>query len=94
MNYSMTKNITREYPAPASADYAEGLLEGNHCIQLTIEDGGKNDADGVVNGIVVDTGVLAVEAEVVKESVAKKGGSLGFCSMILLGLGLTRRTKK
>ncbi len=55
-------------PAPASDNYlaadlitASGLLAGKECIQLTIEDGGPNDADGVANGIVVDPGVLVVD---------------------------------
>lgn len=41
--------------------YNEGLAEGNDCIYLLIEDGGPNDSDGVVNGIVEDPGTLAIE---------------------------------
>ncbi|MGI9917277.1 choice-of-anchor U domain-containing protein, partial [Vibrio owensii] len=51
-------------PAPDDAIYNEGvsqgLVEGNHCILLTIEDGGPNDADGLVNGSIEDPGTVAV----------------------------------
>lgn len=47
-------------PAPLAAEYVNGLVEGNECIQLLIEDGGVNDADGQANTVVKDLGVLAV----------------------------------
>jgi len=53
-------------PAPLSFDYnviIDGLNVGDNCIQLLIEDGGPNDADGQVNGLVKDPGVLTVEVE-------------------------------
>ncbi|MCK7597221.1 thrombospondin type 3 repeat-containing protein [Microbulbifer sp. CAU 1566] len=45
-------------PAPGSEEYEPGLSEGHYCVQLTIEDGGPNDADGTANGIVVDPGAV------------------------------------
>ncbi len=36
------------------AEFKVGLREGNQCILLRIYDGGPNDADGVVNGTIVD----------------------------------------
>ena len=47
-------------PPPGSADWQPGLIAGNWCVQLTIEDGGANDDDGQVNSAVVDPGAVAV----------------------------------
>ncbi len=47
-------------PAPGDTAYTPGLTEGDFCIQLTIEDGGNNDSDGEVNGVVKDPGGIAV----------------------------------
>ena len=46
-------------PVPLSADYAADLTVFDHCVQLLIEDGGPNDADGEVNGVVRVTGAVA-----------------------------------
>jgi hypothetical protein len=48
-------------PAPGDASYIIGLTEGHFCVQLTIEDGGNNDADNQVNGVVKDPGGVAVQ---------------------------------
>ncbi len=45
-------------PTPNSAEYTSGLNIGHQCIQLIIEDGGPNDADGAINGQVEDPGAL------------------------------------
>ena len=65
---SASKDSSGNCPAPLSIAYlneetllANGLLEGKDCIQLTIEDGGANDADEMANGRVVDPGVLVSE---------------------------------
>ena len=58
---SAPKDDNGNCPTPASTDYADGLVEGSACIQLTIEDGGDNDADGLANGIIVDPGVLVTQ---------------------------------
>ena len=47
-------------PPPGSASWTEGLTEGHWCVQLTIEDGGPNDADGIANGAIVDPSGVAV----------------------------------
>jgi len=47
-------------PAPLSDVYVDGLQAGDNCIQLTIEDGGENDADNQANGVIKDPGVLAI----------------------------------
>ena len=47
-------------PPPGDAGYNNGLHEGHWCVQLTIEDGGPNDADGEVNQAIDDPGGVAV----------------------------------
>jgi hypothetical protein len=51
-----------ECPEPGDSNYEPGLIEGYFCMQLTIKDGGQNDADGLENGVVVDPGAVAVSA--------------------------------
>lgn len=43
-------------PPPGSAEYRPGVTPGNWCVQLTLSDGGPNDADGEVNGVILDPG--------------------------------------
>ena len=40
--------------------YINGLQAFTNCLELTIEDGGPNDADGLVNGVIVDPGGIAI----------------------------------
>ena len=47
-------------PAVASSAWQPGLQEGHYCVQLKLEDGGPNDADGKVDGNIEDPGGLAV----------------------------------
>ncbi|MGX9462715.1 Ig-like domain-containing protein, partial [Shewanella sp. A14] len=47
-------------PPPGSHLWESGLNEGHWCVQLTIEDGGPNDDDGIANGTIVDPGGVAV----------------------------------
>jgi hypothetical protein len=58
---SAMKGSDGNCPAPLSAIYSAGLAIGGNCIELLIEDGGPNDADGIANGVVKDPGVLSVE---------------------------------
>ena len=46
-------------PVPGDAAYTSGLTAGNNCLQLSITDGGLNDADGAANGQIIDPGTLA-----------------------------------
>lgn len=73
-------------PQPGSVLYTVGLTPGHLCVQLTIQDGGANDADGVRNFIVKDPGGLALapepEEEVgVGESSSSSSGRLGSTSL-------------
>ncbi|MFQ3171279.1 MAG: hypothetical protein ACI9DG_001313, partial [Oleispira sp.] len=47
-------------PPPGDASWTIGLNEGHWCVQLTIEDGGPNDDDGLANGSIVDPGGVGV----------------------------------
>ncbi len=47
-------------PPPGDAQWTAGLNSGNYCVQLTLEDGGPNDADGVVNASIADPGAVSV----------------------------------
>ncbi|WP_193747550.1 Ig-like domain-containing protein [Cellvibrio sp. OA-2007] len=46
-------------PPPGAAEWIPGLTAGHVCVQLTIEDGGPNDDDGLVNSAVVDPGAVS-----------------------------------
>ncbi|WP_175577526.1 Ig-like domain-containing protein, partial [Photobacterium proteolyticum] len=49
-------------PPPGDVSWTQGLTEGYWCVQLTIQDGGPNDDDGIANGNVVDPGGVAAKA--------------------------------
>ncbi len=62
-----------DYCPPAGANqYQTGLIEGFECLQLSLEDGGPNDADGYRNGrISFNGGVLPIietEPEITTET--------------------------
>ena len=46
-------------PAPNDVSYVVGMIPGSWCIQLTLEDGGPNDADLQANGSIVDPSGVA-----------------------------------
>ncbi len=47
-------------PSPDSDVWQPGLTQGHWCVQLTLQEGGANDADAIVNGNLIDPGVIAV----------------------------------
>ncbi|WP_462173742.1 tandem-95 repeat protein [Pseudoalteromonas xiamenensis] len=47
-------------PPPGDSSWQAGLTPGHWCVQLSIQDGGPNDDDGVANGTIVDPGGIAV----------------------------------
>ena len=49
-------------PEAGSASYTAGLAVGSTCVQLMIEDGGPNDADGAADGTVTDPSGIAIPA--------------------------------
>ena len=48
-------------PEPGSSAYRSGLNYLDNCIQLTIQDGGLNDTDNTVNGVVNDPSTVGIE---------------------------------
>ena len=79
-------------PKPGDSAYMPGLNEGDYCIQLTIEDGGPNDTDGLKNYVITDPGTLSVMEEVpvaqiednVEESDQRGGGGVVYFLLVLL----------
>ena len=47
-------------PIPGSADWQAGLIEGYNCLQITLDDGGPNDADGIANNTIEDPGSVSI----------------------------------
>ena len=70
-------------PPPNSPAYTTGLTEGHWCVQLTIEDGGPNDADRMVNQSVNDPGGVAVAAASDAENPPLRTGvdGMGGCTL-------------
>ncbi len=93
---SSSQTVNGVCPAPHSALFQAGLIEGNLCLRLTIQDGGVNDADGIANGTIDDPGGLAIlpnEVLVQQEKAEKSSsGSVHYVMLMLLGLlGLYRK---
>ncbi len=66
-------------PLPGDAAFTAGLTEGHNCIQLTIEDGGGNDMDGVANHVIEDPAQLG-GVQVVTSPAASSGSGGGAVS--------------
>ena len=49
-------------PPPNHPSWTPGLSLGHWCVQLTIQDGGANDADNLINSTIVDPGGIAVSS--------------------------------
>jgi len=58
---SSTMAVEGICPELGSDVYIPGLTAGDDCLQLLIEDGGPNDADGVANGTLVDSSSIAIK---------------------------------
>jgi len=67
-------------PLPGDAAFTAGLTEGHNCIQLTIEDGGGNDMDGVANHVIEDPAQLGGVQVVATAPVASSGSGGGAIS--------------
>ena len=84
-------------PPPGEASYRGGLNPGDWCVQINIQDGGPNDADGIVNGSIVDPGGVAVSHKVTivttDKDASKSGGSLDWLALLLAGGMIAGRRK-
>ena len=91
-------------PPPGDTSWQPGLNVGDFCVQLTLQDGGPNDGDGVANAAIEDPGGVAVQALVdddveqtfpgIKSKGKGGGGSLGVVALLMLaGLVASRRGK-
>ncbi|WP_297527152.1 choice-of-anchor U domain-containing protein [Thiohalobacter sp.] len=58
-----------------TSKYSTGLLPGNECLQITIQDGGPNDTDGAANGTIVDP--LGVGKELIPAADTPLGSTFG-----------------
>ncbi|KKL02770.1 Ig-like domain-containing protein, partial [Rheinheimera mesophila] len=65
--HSAPSNAAGACPSPRSPAYRPGLNAGDYCMQLTLQDGGPNDADGIANGEIFDPGVLALQGNQLPE---------------------------
>ncbi len=92
-------------PPPGDDSWQPGLTEGDYCVQLTIEDGGPNDADGLANGSIEDPGGVGTQTLSTDDGVPTfptitskgkgSGGSMGGGLLLIFGatLFLRRRTR-
>lgn len=84
-------------PAPGHASYRRGLNTFDDCVQLTLVDGGPNDADGLENGVIHDPGGVAVtdpspDPEAPQAAADGSGGGLmhPLWLLLLLAWGIVR----
>lgn len=79
-------------PPPGDDRWKPGLRNGDRCVQLTIEDGGPNDADGESNATVFNTGAVSTASGRVNftSTGASQGGASGVFFIALLSLWLIR----
>ncbi len=61
---STANTANTDCPEPGSLEYQDGLNRGDNCLQITISDGGPNDSDGEINGIISDPGGIALSVDV------------------------------
>jgi len=48
-------------PPPLDEEYQTGLVKFAQCIELTLTDGGPNDNDGLINGVIKDPGGVSIK---------------------------------
>ncbi len=77
-----------ECPPPGDPAFTPGLTTGHYCIQLTLQDGGPNDDDGLANRVVKDPGQLgrAESASTVTAPTSTSGGGGALDPVFLLYL--------
>ena len=108
-NISTASTTAGICPSPGSIEYTTGLNAFENCIQLTLQDGGPNDSDGEINGVIRDPGVLALDSNLATEeddpcdqavynSCADKSGGIGTLHplwiLIITAIGFYRKKCK
>jgi hypothetical protein len=88
--------VSGNCPEASSTDYSTDVAQkaGKNCLKITLQDGGTNDADGVVDGRIVDPlGVGEASTSTATTATSSGGGgNVGWFSLLLLfGVGLARR---
>lgn len=74
-------------PPVGDSRYTAGLNSGHWCVQLSIQDGGPNDADGEENNRVVNLGgVGSKKVSKAAEAKKKSGGAISFWLLGLLAV--------
>jgi hypothetical protein len=84
-------------PAPGSAAYSPGLGAGDYCVQLLLQDGGPNDADGEADGVFKAPGGVAVNAKLatvgaISHAVPDRTVSAGSSNVVMLRFSLNSNT--
>lgn len=82
--------VTAPVRRPGSGAWVDGLTIGHGCLQLTLQDGGPNDADFAANGVIRDPGGLAVPVNVTLSmlSVADREVAVGSTGNVVLAFSL------
>lgn len=75
-------------PPPGDEAYEEGLVEGNSCLQVSVEDGGENDVDEETNGSVQLTGTVMLSSTLSGATKKKGGGGGGALWWLLAAMSL------
>jgi VCBS repeat-containing protein len=83
---SSAPGILGTCPETGSSQYIDGLVAFSNCLQLTIQDGGPNDADGVANGVIKDPGSLSITLKSPVTPTVRGSGRIDI--VMLLGLFL------
>ncbi len=78
-------------PPPGDARYSSGLTAGDWCLQLTIKEGGSNDADGKANGRIASLGGVTQRIVVASKDKDKGSGALAPYGLLLLSLMILHR---
>lgn len=61
-------------PQAGSASYTAGLTAGNECVQLTLVDGGADDADSLANGTILDPSGIGVKGATTSDLTSATSG--------------------
>lgn len=89
------RRVASDCSAPGSGKWQAGLLASADCVELQMSDGGPNDADGQVNGVIGGATAFAVADRTVPPAVPTQPSASGAFAWLvpLLLLALRRRRR-